>query len=508
MLDVSRLLLLGLVAGLLYVLHRRQSRDPREPPLVSSRIPLIGHLVGLLWHGLPYFDMVTAKHPHPICTLDLVFSKSYLVTSPPLVQAVQRNRKSLSFDPFVSMTLERMAGIRGPVLEQFREKESGGQGLGHDVVHAMQPTLSGRGLDVMNERMAQMLRPRLDELVRLPTIDLFDWCRRVITAASTDASYGPLNPYQDPRVEDAFWDFESHMSPLLANFLPWLTARTAWKGREAAVAALVKYYELGGHEEGSELTYVRWKTMHDAGVPTEDIARQEVSMAIGLLSNSVPATFWVLYDLYSRPDLLAEIRAEVREHAMRVDADQRHIVDISALRDQCPLLLSTFQEILRTRSVSAPTRFVLQDVLLADQYLLKAGGVLNMPAASVGRTTETWGSTADEFDPRRFIKSENKNPRRTGGFMTFGVSPVICPGRHFACSEILALAVMMVLRVDVTPVDGVWRVPPMNAQAITSSMRPPKEGIAVRVTPCQDSEGVEWDFEVKAGTGAFNLMVG
>ncbi|PYI02046.1 cytochrome P450 [Aspergillus sclerotiicarbonarius CBS 121057] len=507
MFDVSRLLLLGLVAGLVFVVRCRRTRDPREPPAVGSKIPIIGHLVGLLWYGLPYFNMVTEKHSYPICTLDLVFSKTYLVTSPTLLQAIQRNRKYLSFDPFVSMTLERMAGIRGPILELFREKESGGQGLGHDVVHAMQPTLTGRPLDRMNERMARMLLPLVNELAGLPTVDLHDWCRRVITAASTDASYGPLNPYQDPRIEKAFWDFESHMSPLLANFLPWLTARTAWKGRETAVVALMKYYELGGQKEGSELTYVRWKTMHDAGVPTEDIARQEVSMAIGLLSNSVPATFWVLYELYSRPDLLAEIREEMREHVVRVDADHRHIVDISALRDQCPLLLSTFQEILRTRSASAPTRFVLQDVLLADQYLIKAGSVLNMPAASMGRTAETWGSTADDFDARRFIKSE-KNPRRTGGFMTFGVSPVICPGRHFASSEIMALAAMMLLRFDMTPVDGVWQAPKINPQAIASSMRPPKGGLEVKVSPRKEYEGVEWDFEIKEGTGVFNLMVG
>lgn len=142
---------------------------------------------------------------HPICTLDLLFNKTYVVKSPPLLQAVQRNRKTLSFDPFLSLTLERMAGIHGPTLEQFREKESGGQGLGHEVILAMQSALTGRPLDRMNACMARKLRPWVDELAGLPTIDLDRWCRRVITAASTDASYGPLNPYQDPRIEDALW---------------------------------------------------------------------------------------------------------------------------------------------------------------------------------------------------------------------------------------------------------------------------------------------------------------
>ncbi|PWY67640.1 cytochrome P450 [Aspergillus sclerotioniger CBS 115572] len=502
----TRLVLLGLVAGLVYVWHRRKP-DPREPPVVNSRIPIIGHLLGMLWYGLPYFTLATKKHSHPICTLDMVFNKTYIVQSPTVLHSIQRNRKTLSFDPFVSMTLERMAGIHGPTLELFREKESGGQGLSHDVIVAMQPTLTGRPLDRMNECMARNLRPWLDELAGLPTIDLHAWCSRVITAASTAASYGPLNPYQDPRIEKALWDFESHLSLLLANFLPWLTARTSWKGRETVVAAFVKYYELGGHKEGSELTYIRWKTMHDGGVPLEHIARQETAMGLGLLSNSVPATFWAMFDLYSRPDLLAEIRQEMRAHVLRVEADHRHIIDISALRDQCPLLLSTFQEILRVRSAGAPTRFVLQDTVVADQYLLKAGSVVNMPGEVIGQSDEAWGSSAHEFDARRYIKTE-KNPRRTGGFMPFGVSPVICPGRHFASAEILALVAMLALRFDMVPVDGSWQEPPINSQAIASSMRPPKHGFDVRVIPRKEYEGVEWDFEVKEGTGMFNLMVG
>lgn len=55
MLSLGHILILGLVAVLGFALYRRQSHDAREPPLVSSSIPIFGHLIGLLWYGVAYF---------------------------------------------------------------------------------------------------------------------------------------------------------------------------------------------------------------------------------------------------------------------------------------------------------------------------------------------------------------------------------------------------------------------------------------------------------------------
>lgn len=149
-------------------------------------------------------NFVSEKYTYPIFSLDMVFGKAYLVTSPALLQAIQRN-KALTFDPFLTMSAQRIAGIRGLGLELMREKQSGGQGLNQKVVHAMHPTLTGRPLDRMNERMTQLLSPLVDELARRKTVDLYSWCSHVITLASTEASYGPLNPYKSREIEDAFW---------------------------------------------------------------------------------------------------------------------------------------------------------------------------------------------------------------------------------------------------------------------------------------------------------------
>ena len=41
--------------SLLVFLYWRRGHDPREPPLISPRIPIIGHALGIIRHGIPYY---------------------------------------------------------------------------------------------------------------------------------------------------------------------------------------------------------------------------------------------------------------------------------------------------------------------------------------------------------------------------------------------------------------------------------------------------------------------
>ncbi len=124
---------------------------------------------------------------------------------------------------------------------------------------------------------------------------------------------------------------------------PKYTEKPAWAAREKIVKAFTEYYIAGGHYDSSALTMARWKTQHDTGAITENIARLETAGSIGVLSNTVPSTFWTLFDIYSRDELLADIRKELKENALVIDCNQ-HIVDLSYIRDGCPKLVSTFQE--------------------------------------------------------------------------------------------------------------------------------------------------------------------
>ena len=77
---------------------------------------------------------LSGKSPPPIFTLDLIFIKTYIVTSQKLFQAVQRNSRVISFEANLTAVAERMAGIFGDGVQKLKEKESGGEGLNGTLI--------------------------------------------------------------------------------------------------------------------------------------------------------------------------------------------------------------------------------------------------------------------------------------------------------------------------------------------------------------------------------------
>ena len=71
--------------------------DPREPPVLKPRIPLVGHIIGLLRHRSNFFGLLRAQNPMPIATLPMLNGKLYALWSPGLIHAAMRH-KDLSFD--------------------------------------------------------------------------------------------------------------------------------------------------------------------------------------------------------------------------------------------------------------------------------------------------------------------------------------------------------------------------------------------------------------------------
>lgn len=293
----------------------------------------------------------------------------------------------------------------------------------------------------------------------------------------------------------------------MMDIAPWLIARKAWKGREHLARDFIQYYRDNGHLRSSQLAYTRWKSQHDAGATLEDIARLEVVMGLGILSNTVPTSFWAIFDIFSRPKLLEEVRDEICRNALSINSEKVYTIDLADVRDKCPLLLASFQETLRLRSNSAQLRVIYEDTMLDNLYLVKAGSILVMPAAVINRSEFAWGPNAHVFNPRMLMDLGEMRQKGTG-FMSFGTSPHICAGRHFATGEILALMTMLILQFDICPVTGGWIEPPTNVKAVAASLSPPMGQTSVTVSERQELKGVRWDFRVTPGKGRHGLIVG
>ena len=254
------------------------------------------------------------------------------------------------------------------------------------------------------------------------------------------------------------------------------------------------------------MTQSRWKIRKEEGQTTEDIARLESGSEIAILSNTVPSSFWMLFDIYSRPELLALLREEITQNALTIEDNGRNIynkLDLARLRDQCPNLISTFQEVLRLRTDGAGTRFVEKDITLDKQYLLKKGSIIQIPTRSIHHETSSW-SKPGNFKYDRFITAKTQSSGRVSRFLSFGMAPNICPGRHFASGEIVALTAMILLRYEIMPEAGRWIEPELNLRGV-ATVTTPKQKTVVNFIERDAFEEAKWEFIVTEGKGLFNL---
>ncbi|KAL6712907.1 hypothetical protein ACLMJK_009462 [Lecanora helva] len=424
--------------------------------------------------------------------------KMYVVTDANLMQAVQRQPKVLNFLPIEAKAASRICAVSAESVNKLYgnpNEEDGETAILKEIQAARRAALSpGPAFDELNQHLVQNLQDSLVS-IRLsagqPTrIGLSTWLRRNVTAASTKALYGLRNPFVDESVANGIWQLNKNLTPLLVDIFTSITASQGLAGRSVVTKAFEEYFRNGGHETAS----VAVKTRHDIsvmhGIPEEDIAKLEVGEAIATLTNTAPACFWALFFIYSTAGLLEELRASLdSKFANCSDGAPRpdHKFDIGSIKEDRPLLVSIVSETLRYCSLGGSVRDVKEDTILDHRWLLKKGGIVQMPSRILHKDASAWGGTVDAFDPKRFLSDESK-PRSTANFRPFGGGTTLCPGRHLATNTILAVAALFVMHYDLLPVSGAWSMPSVNNTGISEFMMEPDQDIEVDVVARQSFE--------------------
>jgi len=279
------------------------------------------------------------------------------------------------------------------------------------------------------------------------------------------------------------------------NILPHFVALKGSRGRKALFDAMREYYLVGGHKTASRLIQARYEVNRKYGVSQTDIEHFDLSVCYGLLVNTVPCTAWALYHVYSDPLLLAEVRQNI-EPLIHQENDQVRIINIPEVIAGCPLLSSLVQEVLRVQSTNASGRVVLKDTLIDNTYLLKKDAILLIPSAELHNSKSAWGPTASTFDPARFRKdheAQNAHKVPASAYRAFGSGASVCPGRHLGVNEILTVLIMMVVRYDITSIEGDFRMPRTKSH-ITTSILTPVEDLKVRIRDRTGGAGLRWRF--------------
>lgn len=240
---------------------------------------------------------------------------------------------------------------------------------------------------------------------------------------------------------------------LLLRLFPSVLARESLQAREKIVKAFMNYFSIDGHKEGSALIRARYQHSVDYNVSIEDTARFELRGAVAILINTISSAFWVLWHIISDAAALEEYRDEL--YRLCKIEDSVVTINIIEVKTFCPILLSTLQEVLRFHGIGISVRVVQQDHLLDDKYLLKKGSTLMIPGSVQHSSKAVYGETVNEFNHKRFVRIDGKrlNPI---GFRGFGGGTTLCPGRHFASTEIIAFVALMILRFNIKLVSGIW----------------------------------------------------
>ncbi|ETS77868.1 hypothetical protein PFICI_09930 [Pestalotiopsis fici W106-1] len=480
--------------------------DAREPPVIPSGIPYVGHLLGMVLQGGRYIKELGLEHSKkPIFTLAVPNSRIYIVTDASLAAAVQRSSRALSFTPIIPEVTERVFGLdkatkaiasknldpgpgeTGGFLSEIQEMTYAWLGPGD---YLGQLTLEAvREMKIEVEHCKNMISLKVSQT---DTVDLLGWVQRLVSISTAKYLYGPDNPIaRNPGLVEAFWDFDHGLGLLLFNVLPAITAPRAWRGREKLVAALAEYLESGTYKTGSKIIQERVRIALKHGWTLQTAAREELSFLFAGIVNATTSTFWIVLQIFANPDLLAGVRGELQNVMIKGKEAGPNTLAIDDLRNNCPLLVAVYRECLRLNSDNNSIRMVKQTTILADRWYLAKGSIVQIAGGVIHADPSIWGSNVYEFDPTRFLghdglESERRKERQfhPAAFRAFGGGKTLCPGRHFAMSEILSLVALIVLQFDIeAPKGGRIKVPKKNDTVLPVHILEPAELVKVLLRP-------------------------
>ncbi|KAK2043622.1 cytochrome P450 [Colletotrichum somersetense] len=493
------------------LLHRFSSpeMDEREPPPMKPRIPIIGHLLGMIWHQSGYFKTLE-KQNMAIATLSILNGKLYGIWDPTLVQAVFRNR-NLSFEPFAVEFAQRELGFSNAILKTVQEST-----LVPDFFEGIHQSMAADNLHRMNANALAYVSDALDDVCKgseaYEATNLFAWMRDLMTMATAEALYGPHNPLRkDASLMEDIWTFDADLPVLMLGIMPSITAKKCYNARKRLQAALADYYgnNRDYHEDASQIVKNRAAILRKHGISGEDIGVFEVALTHVATSNTIPTLFWFMAYIFSRPELVERLRDEVLpviQHSGSGDVT----IDIGALDERCPLLVSCYRESIRMSSKGMGNRKVMEDTTITDgngrSYLLKKGCNVQMSSQVMHRLEKSWGPDSSSFVPERFIANSSKayaesEKIKRASFIPFGGGRHLCPGRNFAFAENLGFVASLLAGFEVLTLDENMeqtdRVPEHASCSMTSAAVKPVDngaGYGVRIRKREGWENVKWKY--------------
>lgn len=355
----------------------------------------------------------------------------YIVTDPSLAAAVQRASKTMSFTPLVPDITQRVLGLDSDTVAIVRQHidPEAGEPRGfladmHDLVYSYLGP--GEALNSLSLDAARKLAKQVEEYAGSiettkegeETVNLLQWVRHFVAIAIANLLYGDENPLAlHPELESAFWDFDHGLGALLMGVFPSITARKAYRGREALVTAFEEYLSLERHLPGkgrkgaSPMVGERIAIALKHGWTLRAAARSELSFLFAGIVNTATTTFWIVLHIFASAslpgtnNLLAAVRSELNSSLTPSPQAGTLSLSLDKLKTSSPTLQSVLRECLRQNSDTYSTRLVKSPTTLPSKstpYHLAANAILQISGGTMHSDPRIWGPDVKEFNPLRF----------------------------------------------------------------------------------------------------------
>ncbi|KAI6371839.1 hypothetical protein MCOR25_003867 [Pyricularia grisea] len=502
------ILLLAGVAALLVGLDKllTPSVSTSEPWLLKPSIPLVGHIINLLRFENDFHHKLYQQTGRPALTLQMLWGKLYVILDHRLGSAAMRASEA-SFDEFGKAFGSYILGLSSDVMDRINEDPAWFGNYNRVTSEALAPS---RLRDVTSDAADALARVvcEIDQESPLEVPNLYYWARELITSATLEAIMGPhaIVTSTDRSLNIDIWDFEAGVASFVTHPFPQLTARKAWNGRARVIDAMKTYFD-GGYDKSEARGLVKARSaLSRATFSAAEMPRIETGSIFPMVTNSGPMGFWFVYFIYSNPDVLARVRAEL-EAATRLarpdDGSSATVAsfNLSRVEDACPLTSACFKETVRLANNGVQNRRMVADATLRDgdgrTYLFKKGTDLQISTGIGHRSREIWGDDALEFRPDRFLRPLTREQK--SAYQVWGGGAHLCPGRHFVLQEVVSMAAVLVVGFHVELTGPLrWEDVKMAQGTMgNNSCKPVNDakGLQARVSRRAGWEKTTWAFE-------------
>ncbi|KAL7940230.1 cytochrome P450 [Trichoderma barbatum] len=400
-----------------------------SPPIHSSWVPFLGHIVNIATkESNLYISSLCAIQRSPIATLKLPGQDMHLI------------------HPLDLSSIKHFTGMRHlSLMAVFYIAVGPAMGL----IPASEKFLTDPDTEKKIDGYWRQIIATQEVSIE---IRLESWIFDILSRSMGAVFWGEQGPFEDEHFRQHLKLFIQNLETLrnpITFFIP-SEVRSARKYVRKKIAQSAFDEAYGGEDV---TLFERLALLYDSlEIPPECFSDCHLVAIVGLMSNVINIISWALCHILANLELRDALVVELKR-LVDTSSSPYLIIDADRIRNNCPLLVATWYELLRVYGDAPVARGVHKDSLFDGKYRLEKGSIIMTPIHLHNFDRNIWGEHAGAFQPRRFLQNNKSvDAELIKHLNVFGLPGMHqCPGRYLAFTMTLAFLGKVLLEFDITP---------------------------------------------------------